>query len=354
MKKQNLNIFKQLENTFTSLQQINDEIITNIFYPNKKGLNKIYCNNVTNPYIIDYLNNRFKDSSSIEETIKRIKLHIEEKPLCPTCGKPVNFIGKPSKLFTTYCSNKCAGKSPSVIKKKQHSDKLKNNGELGWVISNKNKNKIENRKHTLLEKYGTTNVHSIEEIHEKAKQTSIEHYGTPYPMQNPEYAEKHWDTVIKNNPDGHWTSKPEKQLKTFLMSLYPDLKWQYRDELYRYKQPNNNHRFLSDFYIPCKDLFIEYQGYYTHHTHPFDPNNQEDIEYLKTLEEKRKNKDLRNQQQNIRTSYNGWDMYIKTWTVNDPLKRKVAHDKILNLLEIWPTWSNEKIINEINKFPNIK
>lgn len=49
-----------------------------------------------------------------------------------------------------------------------------------------------------------------------------------------------------------------------------------------------------------------------------------------------------------------WDMYIKTWTVNDPLKRKVAHDKILNLLEIWPTWLNEKIINEINKFPNIK
>ena len=257
-------------------------------------------------------------------------------------------------MFTTYCCNQCAGKSPSVIEKKQYSDKLKNNGELGWVISNKNITKIENRKQTLLQKYGTTNVHSVKEIHEKAKQTSIEHYGTPYPMQNPEYAEKHWDTVIKNNPDGHWTSKPEKQLKTFLMSLYPDLKWQYRDELYRYKQPNNNHRFLCDFYIPSKDLFIEYQGYYTHHTHPFDPNNQEDIEYLKTLEEKRKNKDLRNQQQNIRTTYNGWDMYIKTWTVNDPLKRKVAKDNKLNLLEIWPTWSNEKIIKEINKFPNIK
>lgn len=78
------------------------------------------------------------------------------------------------------------------------------------------------------------------------------------------------------------------------------------------------------------------------------------MEYLKTLEEKRKNKDLRNQQQNIRTTYNGWDMYIKTWTVNDPLKRKVAKDNKLNLLEIWPTWSNEKIIKEINKFPNIK
>lgn len=92
-------------------------------------------------------------------------------------------------MFTTYCSNQCAGKSPSVIEKKQHSDKLKNNGELGWVLSNKDSTKIENRKHTLLKKYGTTNVHSIEEIHEKAKQTSIEHYGTPYPMQNPEYAE---------------------------------------------------------------------------------------------------------------------------------------------------------------------
>ena len=106
MKNQYLNIFKQLKNNITSLQQLNDEIITNIFYPNKKGLNKVYCSNITNHYIIDYLSNRFKDSSSIEETIKRIKLHIEEKPLCPTCGKPVNFIGKPSKMFTTYCSNK--------------------------------------------------------------------------------------------------------------------------------------------------------------------------------------------------------------------------------------------------------
>lgn len=49
-----------------------------------------------------------------------------------------------------------------------------------------------------------------------------------------------------------------------------------------------------------------------------------------------------------------WDMFIKTWTVNDPLKRKVAKDNKLNLLEIWPTWSNEKIIKEIDKFPNIK
>lgn len=47
-------------------------------------------------------------------------------------------------------------------------------------------------------------------------------------------------------------------------------------------------------------------------------------------------------------------MYIKTWTVNDPLKRKVAKDNNLNILEIWPTWSNEKIIKEIDKFPNIK
>lgn len=208
----NLQLFKQKENEITQDTKITDSLIIKLFYPDHRGYKKLYGNNISNPFILQYLYKRFKDSSSIEETIKRIKLHIEEKPLCPTCGNPVNFIGKPSKMFTTYCSNQCAGKSPSVIEKKQHSDKLKNNGELGWVLSNKDSTKIENRKHTLLKKYGTTNVHSIEEIHEKAKQTSIEHYGTPYPMQNPEYAEKHWDTVIKNNPDGHWTSKPEKQI----------------------------------------------------------------------------------------------------------------------------------------------
>ena len=163
----NLQLFKQKENEITQDTKITDSLIIKLFYPDHRGYKKLYGNNISNPFILQYLYKRFKDSSSIEETIKRIKLHIEEKPLCPTCGNPVNFIGKPSKMFTTYCSNQCAGKSPSVIEKKQHSDKLKNNGELGWVLSNKNKTKIENRKHTLLKKYGTTNVHSIEEIHEK-------------------------------------------------------------------------------------------------------------------------------------------------------------------------------------------
>lgn len=92
----NLEVFRQKENEITQDTKITDELIIKLFYPDHRGYKKLYGNNITNPYIINYLNDRFKDSSSIEETIKRVKLHIEEKPVCPTCGRPVNFIGKPS------------------------------------------------------------------------------------------------------------------------------------------------------------------------------------------------------------------------------------------------------------------
>jgi hypothetical protein len=44
-------------------------------------------------------------------------LGIEEKPKCPTCGKPVIWIGKPSKLYTTYCSNKISASNINTRQK---------------------------------------------------------------------------------------------------------------------------------------------------------------------------------------------------------------------------------------------
>lgn len=39
--------------------------------------------------------------------------------------------------------------------------------------------------------------------------------------------------------------------------------------------------FRIDFYVPEKDLFIEYQGFWTHGKHPFDISSEKDLTILK-------------------------------------------------------------------------
>ena len=54
------------------------------------------------------------------------------------------------------------------------------------------------------------------------------------------------------------------------------------------KQYNKDQRypFLCDFYIKSKDLFVEYNGHWTHGKHPFDMNNMSDNDKLKKWKEK--------------------------------------------------------------------
>ena len=59
--------------------------------------------------------------------------------------------------------------------------------------------------------------------------------------------------------------------------MYPDTIRQYKDSRYPYN---------CDFYIPCLDLFIEFQGYWTHGEHPFNPNDINDINRLNLMKYK--------------------------------------------------------------------
>lgn len=106
-----------------SLIKVNDEIIKDLIKYDK------YLEFIDNPIILDYLDNRFRDSSSRLETVQRIRFGIEEKPKCPTCGKPVVWVGKQSKLYTTYCSNICRARN------EEHNNKIRP------LISNTLKNK---------------------------------------------------------------------------------------------------------------------------------------------------------------------------------------------------------------------
>lgn len=81
------------------------------------------------------------------------------------------------------------------------------------------------------------------------------------------------------------------------------------------------------------NLYIEYQGTWTHGKHPFDKTNEEDIERL-------------NIWKNKNTKF--YKSAIEVWTIRDPLKRKTAKDNNLNWIEFF---TMEEFLNWYKDIP---
>ena len=196
-----------------------------------------------------------------------------------------------------------------------------------------------------LERLGVTNVFQLEDVKKKSKETMVKKYGVEHNTQNKEIAMKVADSIHNNwkhkteeelkrlseiysestkrcldkinatkRRNGTFnTSKPEQKIKGLLEECFPETKCQYESELYP---------FNCDFYIPCLDLYIEYQGFWSHGKHPFDLESEKDLEKLKTWKEKSKTSKF-------------YKNAIETWTVRDPLKRKIAKQNNLNWIEFF-------------------
>ena len=174
-------------------------------------------------------------------------------------------------------------------------------------------------KQTKIERYGSTSYNN----REKAKENSLIKYGVEYPQltkfirdkikrsQNTEEVKlKIYNTKKKNNSFGP-QSNSESICYLYLSLYYPDTIRQYRD--------NKRYPYNCDFYIPSLDLFIEFQGYYTHGKHPYNSDSVSD----KLLIEKYKEKYGKNCQA------------ITIWTIKDPEKRKCAKEHSLNWKEFF-------------------
>ena len=162
-----------------------------------------------------------------------------------------------------------------------------------------------------LEKLGVTNVFQLEEVKKKSKETIVKKYGVEHNLQSKQVQDKVNATKRKNGTFN--TSKPEQKTKGLLEECFPDTKCQYESELYP---------FNCDFYIPCLDLYIEYQGFWSHGKHPFDLKSEKDLEKLKIWKEKSKTSKF-------------YKNAIETWTVRDPLKRKIAKQNNLKWSEFF-------------------
>ena len=208
-----------------------------------------------------------------------------------------------------------------------------------------------------LERLGVTNVFQLEDVKEKSTETMVKKYGVEHNTQNKEIAKQigekikrswenktdeqkreiadkvssklflYWENMSKEDKNGFInkinsakrkngtfnTSKPEQKIKMLLEERFPDTKCQYESELYP---------FNCDFYIPCLDLYIEYQGFWSHGKHPFDLESEKDLEKLKIWKEKAKTSKF-------------YKNAIETWTVRDPLKRKIAKQNNLKWSEFF-------------------
>ena len=118
------------------------------------------------------------------------------------------------------------------------------------------------------------------------------------------------ETKTKNNSFN--ASLPEEKIYTLLKAKFNNVKRQYISDKYP---------FACDFYIPDLDLYIEYQGIWTHGNKPYNELDQECIDLVNKWKQKSTTKFYKNA--------------IKVYTVSDPLKRKVAKDNNLNRIEFF-------------------
>lgn len=142
--------------------------------------------------------------------------------------------------------------------------------------------------------------------------------------ENPEYLqniqEKAYNTKQSNKSFN--TSKAEIEIYNLLLEKFgfDNVEWQYRSEEYP---------FNCDFYIKSLNLYIEYQGNWTHGSEPFDSNNPKHIEILNSW--KKKSEEINFQGKNKQFYNNA----INVWTISDPNKRKFAKNNNLNWIEFF-------------------
>ena len=301
-------------------------------------------------------NTLFLDNASFSERKYCYINEIFSKPKCVVCGKYLKFRD----VYVGYgktCSNKCSRnfvvenitvERQNEINQK-HSNTIKEKikertGEEKEKISESfrlfHQNMSEDKKRLRAERI--SNSSKIEranrtedvwkEITEKRKNIFRKKYGVDFYVQSNEFKLKYKDKEFKERSlnkqfetkkqnNSFSTSKPEEEIYNKLILKFNNVIRQHKTKEYP---------FHSDFYIPELDLYIEYQGQWTHGGQPFDENNKLHLNKLNEWKEK-----------SIKSKF--YKNAIEVWSSSDPLKRKTAKENNLNWIEFFN-------IDEFNKW----
>ena len=164
---------------------ITDQEILSYFLKSNGHVNVQRLNKISDEYR-NYLENRYTDSQSLRETIKRIQYNIDIRPTCVICGAPVKFLnGKKKFLFNKTCCKEHANMLDGINVEKTLNELYKD--------ENKKKEIFQKVKNTCLERYGNENYSN----REKAKLTYLKKYGVTSPLKSDIFKRKSKETCLK-------------------------------------------------------------------------------------------------------------------------------------------------------------
>ena len=232
-----------------------------------------------------------------------------------------------------------------LTKKEKYDDENYNNREAAKKTT-LNRYGVENtkqtesaklkEKETCINRYGVTSYRKTNECTEKIRKTSKERYGVDNCTKSEEWKKKWYGNSewVKNRSEKIYEtmkrngrfkmSKPERIILDFLLIEYPGTIYQYKDK--------ERYPFKCDFYIPQKDVFIEYNGFWMHGKHRFNKESAEDLKILNEWKTKPQKQ---------------YKLAIKIWTERDPLKYETAEKNGLKYVVL--NYEDFKNLNNIKQ-----
>lgn len=165
---------------------------------------------------------------------------------------------------------------------------------------------------TCLERYGVLNSFLLDICKERRNEVLQSKYGVEYAFCNKDIQKRALELSLQSSSS---KSKAEDAIYEELCSIYGEenIIRQYKSDVYP---------FHCDFYIQSKDLYIEYQGSWTHGSIPYRESDTACAQQLQLWKEKAKNSEY-------------YKDAIETWTYRDVIKRETACKYKLNYIEIW-------------------
>ena len=197
----------------------------------------------------------------------------------------------------------------------------------------------------------------------KMKETNLSYYGYEYTLQVPEYIEKRkqtnlikygFTTYTQTQEYKNYIKNPEvlsKKLKKEYLTkkknhsfnrsniedkIYNDLISVFNNDNVIRNYKSDEYTYSCDFYIKTLNLYIEYNGFWTHNNHVFNKQNKNDINVLNSWLEKSKLSDF-------------YKNAIYTWTILDVKKYNLAKQNNLNYLIFY---NYNEFINWLNTYKN--
>lgn len=142
-------------------------------------------------------------SCSIRQRAWHIKNDVTHIPLCQECRGTLSF--RKTNDYPTFCSVKCASKSPETIKKRRKTELEK----FGGDEEEHRKYKADILKKASREKYGVDNFFQAEEVKGKIRDSLLGNYGVDHPSRSPDIRKSIENTMIKNHGVKHALQSPK-------------------------------------------------------------------------------------------------------------------------------------------------